>query len=393
MEFKLVFTKLSSNVTNFMEKMTITTVKEKQLCNLILRLLSSLRQLLSSFSQYQLKVGEKADKFLTRIPELLKLINTARNSKPDFCKNDSSDKSNLDVSSELFETVYDPQVEINKKLEDQINSQSQDISKLKELLYLTIEKCNASISENNHKVLFLKSKLEECKLSLQYSIPRKKEFKGSYINNNMLDVQFICIDSVSYREKYKNILERILNDNKERRKALITTDEPISNNELKAFKESLIGMNTKNCINELRIENAYISEGLWIGEILMNNAKSIKKVSIAKTLLDVTGIIKILSAIKSSKIRLEELNMDENKLQGSDLNLLAKLFNGINIKKFSIKKNPLDIYSIEDFVRATLKYTFLEEIDIGDIEISEQKELEWRTNFTSLSFNKVYNFE
>eukprot|EP00826_Nyctotherus_ovalis_P034206 TRINITY_DN2816_c0_g1_i10.p1 TRINITY_DN2816_c0_g1~~TRINITY_DN2816_c0_g1_i10.p1 ORF type:complete len:205 (-),score=71.61 TRINITY_DN2816_c0_g1_i10:135-749(-) len=203
----------------------------------------------------------------------------------------------------------------------------------------------------------------------------------------------MCIrdSAYSYKQKYREMLKKVIAEASELRRTFIFTDEPMSNDELKAFKEVLIGMGTKNTMSELCIENAYISEGLWLSEVIANNALTLRRIAINKTLLDVTGAIKVLTAVKDSKVKLNELNLDENKLQGNDLNLLVGLFNGANIRRFSVRKNPLDIISIEKFASATKHLVSLEEIDVGDIEITERKELEWRTNYISLTFNKIYD--
>jgi len=363
------------------------TAKEKQLIAIIVSILSSFKHLLTSFSQHKKRITEQVDGMNMKVARCLNIVkNYALNDPMDA----SSYSNDMIANSELFRTVYDPQLEISKNFGEKLKLQEDEIEAFKEVLKSLIEKCKANIQINKKTIAELNAKLgkfEDCKLTvkqLKHNKPIKKEHA-----NLALSISISCADPLPAKEKYKTILDKILGNKIENRCAFILTDEPISNDELKSFGISLIGMSTKNMVRELEIENAYVSEGQWIIEIIKNNIKSLSKITINKTLLDITEIAKIMSSIRSSKLRLQELNLDENKLQGTDLNLLMKLLNGIKIKRFSIRKHQLDIHSIESFVKASKAFGSFEEIDIGEIKITEQKELEWRTNNISLTFHQV----
>jgi hypothetical protein len=304
--------------------------------------------------------------------------------------NNSSVENSEEIGSEMFATVYDPQIEINKKFQQELETQAAEFVLLKKTLTANIQASTDIIAENKKAIKKLAGELDKCKRLLKESGLKQKALKKP-VANKCLSIHIASLDAYSYKQKYRDMLKKVMAESNELRRAFIFTDEPMSNDELKEFKEVLVGMSTRNTINEIHVENAYISEGLWLSEIIANNAITIRRIVVNKTLLDVTGAIKILTAVKNTEAKLNELNLDENKLQGNDLNLLANLFNGVNIRRFSVRKNAFDLYSIEKFVNSTKDYVYLEEIDVGDIEISERKELEWRTNYTSLTFNKIYD--
>jgi len=388
MELNNLFPDLG-HLTTYIESAT-SSPKEKQLGRINLALVALLKGLFLSLSQCKDQVTLQANKFSSLSPKMATYIESTRKRKQALSLNESLVENSEEIESEMFATVYDPQIAINKKFQQELETQAAELASLKKKLTANIKTSTDIITENEKAIKKLIDKLDKCKKLLKESEMRDRVLKKLVVNK-CLNIHITSLDTYSYKQKYRDMLKKVMAETNELRRSFIFTDEPMSNDELKAFKEALIGTLAKNTINELSIENAYISEGLWLSEIIASNAMTIRRIVINKTLLDITGAMKILTAIKNTKAKLNELNLDENKLQGNDLSLLANLFNGANIRRFSVRKNPFDLHSIEKFMKTTKDYIHLEEIDVGDIEISERKELEWRTNYISLTFNKIYD--
>jgi len=299
-------------------------------------------------------------------------------------------------SSELFKTVYDPVPESHIKLRQELQEQSEKINEQNFTLKNLSDAAKNSVISIKKEIANLYSKLEEHRKFLRDLNDQNKllksQLRDSAKKQNEISIKICCIENDSTKEKYKEIVRKIRDrkDSYTGSVIYIFTEEPVSNSELKYLRESLISADLKNIIQELCIDNSHCSDGTGISTIIEDNPSSLKRLIINRTLLDVTGTMKILEAIVKSKAKIDLLNLDENKLQGNDLVLLTKLFMSADIKKFSIKKNTISMHSIEMFAKATKHLENLEEIDVGDVIITEQKELEWRTDSITLNFNRVY---
>ncbi len=282
----------------------------------------------------------------------------------------------------------------SEKLEKDLREQMARAEELQRVVTRAVEQIRAALDTNKESLEKLHAKLEASRglyneLNSQNKT-LKRQVKETAIKQQGVALRLACIDDDSTKSKFSAIASAVRNRGTFPGTVVyIFTEQPMSNDELTSLRESLLEHELRNVVQELSIENSYISEGSIVGGIIEDNAQTMRRVAITSSFMDVSETMKLLESVRTKKVRLDSLVLDENGLHADDMILLTKLFLATEIRRVSVKRNHISVQSIELFCRATRQHESLEEIDVGDVRISEQKELEWRTDFIALVFNRV----
>ena len=282
--------------------------------------------------------------------------------------------------------------EVSKKYQEIVSLNSAFFKRQSEMIE-AITAVRAGLSQNEQNIEGVWRQLKKTRDSAGMVFEQNKVLKEALTKmrkddaiNKASSLQLICIDHAADKHKHKIIADKI----KTLHNSVVEfSDQPISDADLIELNNSLLAVHGADCIKEVTITNAYAVHMEGLASLLRQNSGVLKKLIINNTLLNVHSAIKILETLNEEKMELDELNLDENKLVDEDLTLMIKPFIECKIKSFSVKRNELRTKSIEKFCKITAHMKILEKIDVGKVRISEQKELEWKTDFKKLEFERI----
>ena len=204
-----------------------------------------------------------------------------------------------------------------------------------------------------------------------------------------LGVHLICVETSTRLSKMQLFVEEIKKHESTAGTAIAFVDEPVSNEDIAALGKALAQAHMTEVVTELAIANGYTSSAKAIIELVKMNRSTLRKLSITNTLMEVTAIVSILETLAREHVFLHELDLASNKLQESDIELLAKPIAEARVSHLNMQQNNQLLRSIEKFCAATKNLPTLQTISVGTVYISEQKELLWRTDYPKLIFKPL----
>jgi len=296
-----------------------------------------------------------------------------------------------------FKSVYDSVkckkcMEITKNYNELLEANNSLFNKHKEILEI-INQLKKAISQNSFALDSVWQTLKKTRENGAMVFEQNKVLKEAVAKQRLeqkisksISLQLLCIEREVDKFKEKLVAEKI----KENCGAVMEfSEEPISDHDLIELSNNLALIQATDCIKELIINKGYAVHMEGILSIMKQNSKTLRKIVINNTQLNKLAAIALLEHIITEKIPIEELNLDENQLQNDDLALLVPAFEQTKIRLFSVQRNELNAKGIEKFCKATASLKTFEKIIVGVVRISEQKELEWKTSFPKLKFERV----
>ncbi len=343
------------------------------------------------------------DKFATLMGEIMKLatlnkqLRTENTSLRRAQKPRENDVAGGDYSE--FKSVYESFrckrcEELNKKYNELIVTSQTQLSKRHAELLDAINTVRAGIKTNKtviegvwkqlHKTRGVASMVFEQNRMLKEAVTKERSV---VLQSKAVGVHLVYLEVDVEKAKHKLVAEQI---RKVGANSVVDfSDQPICDDDIVQLSSTLSSLKVRDMIKELVISNGYACNMEGVIDLIRQNSGVLRRLAINNTLMNIPAAIRILETIASEKVPLDELNLDNNQLEGDDLVLMIKPISMTTIKQLSVKGNPIHQRAIEKFCKATKGLQSLESVDVGRLSISEQKELEWRTEFTKLIFERI----
>ena len=247
----------------------------------------------------------------------------------------------------------------------------------------------AQIKPNNERIegiwKWLKKTREAVSMVYEQNKAMKETIAKQKLDIKIIKIEFNCIEYQANKQKSLVLAEHV---KKSESCILEFSDQPITDRELIEFSNSLKSSNIRNTIKEIRIINAYTHKMEGLMSLMGQNSNTLKKITINNTLIGIDVVVNILKTLETKVMALDELNVDENQIESKELGLLIEPLSKVRVRFISLRRNELRATDIEKFCKVTANMVNVERISVGVVEIPEQKELEWRTQFRKLFFER-----